>query len=93
MTEPRTVAGQAAISAMRPHVRRALAGTIIAIEDEAIAPYVDALREADRVLEVLVAQGTTSGHGGPSRADLVARAEAARRLASPLLATPIRDER
>jgi hypothetical protein len=39
MTTPRTVAGQAAISAMRPYVKRAVAQTIVAIEDEAIAPY------------------------------------------------------
>lgn len=37
MTTPRTVAGQAAISAMRPYVKRALAQTIVAIEDEAMA--------------------------------------------------------
>ena len=52
MTTPRTVAGQAALSGMRPHVKRALAHTILAIEAEAIAPYVEALREADRVLEI-----------------------------------------
>jgi hypothetical protein len=52
MTTPRTVAGQAALSGMRPHVKRALAQTILAIEDEAIAPYLTALREADRVLEI-----------------------------------------
>jgi cysteine synthase len=36
MTTPRTVAGQAAISALRPHVKRAIAPTIVAIEDEAM---------------------------------------------------------
>ena len=39
MAAPRTVAGQAAISAMRPHLRRALAPTILAIEEQAAAPY------------------------------------------------------
>jgi hypothetical protein len=56
MTTPRTVAGQAAISAMRPYLKRALAPTILAIEAQAIAPYVEALREADRVLESLAAR-------------------------------------
>ena len=45
MTAPRTIAGQAALSAMRPQLRRALAHTVVAIETEAMAPYVEALRE------------------------------------------------
>ena len=81
MTAPRTVAGQAAISAMRPFVKRALTQTIVAIEDEAIAPYLAALREADRVLESLAAQDPTSTWDAPSRVDFVKRAEAAHRLA------------
>lgn len=85
MATPRTVAGQAAISGMRPYVKRALAQTILAIETEAIAPYEAALREADRVLESVAAQDATSTWDGPSRADLVSRAEAAHRLVSPLL--------
>lgn len=85
MTEPRTVAGRAAISAMRPFVRRALAQTIVSIEDEAAAPYLEALREADRVLEAVTEAVTT---GGTAPADLATRAAAARRLAAPLLATP-----
>lgn len=93
MTTPRTVAGQAAISAMRPWVRRALVQTIVAIEDEAIAPYLAALGEADRVLEALAAGDAASTSDDPARADLVRRAEAARRLAGPLLAPPARDER
>ena len=64
---------------MRPHVRRALAQTIVAIEDEAVAPYLAALREADGVLAELAA-------GGPATtADLVERAAAVRGLAGPLL--------
>jgi hypothetical protein len=86
MTTPRTVAGQAALSGMRPHVKRALAQTILTIEAEAIAPYLEALREADRVLESLAAQDATSTWDVPSRVDLVKRAEAAHRLVKPLLA-------
>ena len=93
MTTPRTVAGQAALSGMRPYVKRALAHTILAIEDEAIAPYLDALREADRVLESLAARDATSAWDIPSRVDFVNRAEAAHRLAEPLLARHVPEER
>lgn len=86
MTTPRTVAGQAAISGMRPHVKRALGQTILAIEDEAIAPYLEALREADRVLESLAATDATSTWDLPTRDDFVARAGASHRLVKPLLA-------
>lgn len=86
MTMPRTVSGQAAISALRPYVKRALTPTILAIEAEAIAPYLAALREADRVLESLAARDATAPWGVPTRADLVQRAQAARGLTAPLLA-------
>ena len=86
MTTPRTIAGQAALSAMRPHVKRALAPTILSIEAEAIAPYLEALREADRVLASLAGTDATSEWDISSRVDLVKRAEAAHRLAGPLLA-------
>lgn len=92
MTTPRTVAGQAAISGMRPHVKRALAQTILAIEAEAIAPYVEALREADRVLESLAAQDATTTWDMPSRVDFVKRAAAAHRLVRPLLAQHVQEE-
>ncbi len=92
MTTPRTVAGQAALSGMRPHVKRALAHTILAIEAEAIAPYVEALREADRVLESLAAKDATSRWDIPSRVDFVKRAEAAHRLVRPLLAQHVQEE-
>lgn len=85
MTTPRTVAGQAALSGMRPHVKRALAQTIRAIEAEAIAPYLEALRKADRVLESLAAKNPTSTWDTSSRVDLVKRAEAAHRRVRPLL--------
>jgi hypothetical protein len=45
---------------MRPFVKRALAHTILAIEAEAIAPYVEALSEVDGVLEDLAAKDATS---------------------------------
>jgi hypothetical protein len=89
MTEPRTVAGQAALSGMRPYVKRALGQTIVAIETEAAAPYVEALREADRVLEAIAARDPASTWDAAARADFVERAEAARRLARPLLAPPV----
>jgi len=92
MTTPRTVAGQAALSGMRPYVKRALGQTILAIENEAIAPYAEALREADRVLESLAAMDATSTWETPSRVDLVKRAQAAHRLATPLLAQPIEEK-
>ncbi len=55
MTTPRTVAGQAAISAMRPYVKRALAQTIVDIEDEAMAMAQSSGRGAsDRVAPSVV---------------------------------------
>jgi hypothetical protein len=56
--EPRTISGQAALSALRPHVRRALLPTIVAIEREAVAPYLAALREADALLAPAAAHDT-----------------------------------
>ena len=92
MTMPRTVAGQAALSGMRPHVKRALAHTILAIETEAIAPCLEALREADRVLESIAARDATSTWDTPSRVDIVRRAELAHRLLGPLLARHVDGE-
>ena len=73
---------------MRPYVKRALGQTIVAIETEAAAPYLEALREADHVLEAIAAQDPASTGDEAARADLVRRAEAARNLAKPLLAPP-----
>lgn len=89
MTTPRTVSGQAALSGMRPHIKRAFAPTIIAIEVEAVAPYAEALREADRVLRDLAARDAAATWDRPFQADLVRRAEAAHRLVRPLLAQPM----
>ena len=80
---PRTIAGQAALSGMPPYVKRALGQTIRTIEEEAIRPYAEALREADRVLADVAA--------APA-ADLAERARAARELAAPLLAESPRAE-
>lgn len=88
MTTPRTVAGQAAISGMRPYVKRALSQTIVDIEVEAAAPYLEALREAARVLEYLAARDATSTWGVSARVDFVERAEAALRLVRPVIAPP-----
>ena len=88
MTEPRTIAGRAALSAMRPWMKRALGPTIVSIEDEAAAPYLAALRDADGVLaELVAASGSAAGASAPGATqDLVKRAEAAHKLAAPLLA-------
>jgi hypothetical protein len=72
---PRTVAGRAALSGMRPYVKRALAQTIRRIEDEAARPYAEALRDEDEVLAEVAA-----GEG-----DLAERARAAHGRAAPLL--------
>ena len=85
MTTPRTVAGQAALSGMRPYVKRALGQTIIAIETESAAPYLDVLREADQVLESLAARDADATWDDASKAELVRRAKAAHLRASPLL--------
>jgi septum formation inhibitor-activating ATPase MinD len=77
---------------MRPHVKRALAHTILAIEAEATAPYVAALREADRVLESLAAKDATASWDISSRVDFVKRAEAAHQLVRPLLARRVQEE-
>jgi hypothetical protein len=82
---PRTISGQAMIGAMRPYLKRAIGPTILAIEAEAVAPYVDALREADRVLGDLAARDATSPWDEALRLDLVQRATAARDLVQALL--------
>ena len=86
MTTPRTVAGQAAVSALRPHLKRALAPTIVAVEEQAAAPYVAALREADRLLSDVAGRDPGAAWGAADRMDLVARARAARALLEGLLA-------
>jgi hypothetical protein len=77
---------------MRPFVKRALAPTILAIEAEAIAPYLEALREADRVLESLAARDARSAWDVPSRVDVVERAEAAHRRVRTLLDENVAEE-
>ena len=82
---PRTISGQAMIGAMRPYLKRAIGPTILAIEAEAVAPYFDALREANRVLGDLAARDAASTWDLAVRVDLVARATAARDLVQTLL--------
>ena len=86
MTEPRTITGRAWLSGTRPYVRRALAATILGIEEEATAPYIVALAAADAVLETLVGIDPGQAVDGTTMRDLIERAEAARRLAAPQLA-------
>lgn len=85
MTTPRTVSGQAWLSGTRPFVKRALAQTIVAIEEEAIAPYAEALREADRVLGSIAAKDPASTWDEPSKIELIKSAEAAHQMANLLL--------
>jgi hypothetical protein len=85
MTRPRTIAGQAALSGMPPYVKRALGQTILTIEAEATAPYLEALREADQVLADLAAQDAGSDWDPTQKAGFVKRAQAAHQLAAPLL--------
>ena len=53
--EPRTVAGRAWLSGMRPHHRRAATPLIVSIEAEAARPALAALLGADAVLADLAA--------------------------------------
>jgi hypothetical protein len=73
-------------------VKRALAQTIVAIEAEAVAPCLEALREAERVLGSLAAIDAAAAWDTPSRVDLVKRAVAALELARPLLAGGAADD-
>jgi hypothetical protein len=77
---------------MRPYVKCALAQTIRAIEVEAIAPYLEARRDADRVLASLAAADATAPWDLPSRADFVTRAAVAHRLVWPLVAQHVQEE-
>ncbi|TMB56526.1 MAG: hypothetical protein E6J47_04945 [Chloroflexi bacterium] len=86
MTTPRTISGQAILSGMRPHLKRAFGPTVLAIEAEAIAPYVEALRQADLVLAEVAE--IPAGEAPP---DLAQRAQAAHRAASTLLASKATD--
>ena len=87
MTEPRTITGRAWRSGTRPYVRRALAATIVGIEQEATAPYIAALAAADAVLEKLVTIDPSGSVDEGTTRELMDAAEAARRLAAPQLAS------
>ena len=83
-TEPRTVAGRAWLSGMRPHHRRAATPLVQSIEAEAARPALAALLEADGVLADL-------GAADPDRLDtdalraLIQRARAAHEHAATIL--------
>ena len=85
--EPRTIAGQAWLSGMRPHHRRAATPLILSIEAEAARPALAALLEADAVLSELAAIE-------PDRVDdeivreLIERARAAHEHAANVLEPP-----
>lgn len=76
---PRTVAGRAAVSALRPHLRRAIGRTIAAIEGEAAEPYRRALAELDALLDRLAALDPGIDWDRATRAELVEAARTARR--------------
>jgi hypothetical protein len=54
-SEPRTIAGRAWLSGMRPHHRRAATPLVASIEAEAARPALAALLEADAILAQLAA--------------------------------------
>jgi hypothetical protein len=74
---PRTIAGQAAISALRASVKRAITPTIVAVEDEARGPLLAALGDANAVLKAVAALDPTESWDQAVRRDLVQRAVAA----------------
>ncbi|MBI3745800.1 MAG: hypothetical protein HY264_04630 [Chloroflexi bacterium] len=95
MTEPRTISGQAAVATLRPHLKRALGQSIVRVENEAIAPFLGALREADEILVAVANLGPVSmdpgalGNAGSddvsARPELIARARAIHLLVSRLI--------
>ncbi len=82
---PRTIAGQAALSTLRPQLRRALAPTIVSIEIQAAEPYLAALRDADKVLQAVAAVDASTPLDDAARADLVIQAGSAHRQLVALL--------
>jgi hypothetical protein len=70
---PRTVSGRAAVSSLRPHVRRAITATIVAIEDEARAPLVELLRDTHELIRRLVADRPSDPRLAGEAADLQRR--------------------
>jgi len=85
-TEPRTIAGRAWLSGMRPHHRRAATPLIVSIEREATGPALDALREADAILVELAALQPAHPDVNALRG-LVERARASHERATTLLET------
>jgi hypothetical protein len=84
-TMPRTIAGQAALSTLRPQLRQALAPTIVSIEVQAVEPYVAALRDADQVLATVAALDASTPLDDAVRAELVVQAGSVHRQLAALL--------
>lgn len=84
--EPRTVAGRAWLSGMRPHHRRAATPLVVSIEREAAKPAIEALRAADSVLADLAALDVGMASGDDLRG-LVERARGVHEAAERLLAS------
>ena len=82
--EPRTVAGRAWLSGMRPHHRRAAAPLVVSIEAEAARPALAALLESDGVLAD-VARIDPDGVSRDALRALVDRAQAAHDHAADVL--------
>ena len=83
-SEPRTVAGRAWLSGMRPHHRRAAAPLVASIEAEAARPALAALLEADAVIAQLAAIDPDRVSTDALR-ELVQRAQAAHEHAADVL--------
>jgi anti-sigma-K factor RskA len=82
--EPRTVAGRAWLSGMRPHHRRAATPLVLSIEAEAARAALAALLEVDRVLADLATADADHLRPEALRA-LIDRARAAHDHASTVL--------
>jgi hypothetical protein len=82
--EPRTVAGRAWLSGMRPHHRRAATALVLSIEAEASRAALAALLEADGVLADLATANADQMNRDELRA-LIERARAAHDHASTVL--------
>jgi hypothetical protein len=85
-SEPRTVAGRAWLSGMRPHHRRAATPLVVSIDREAAKPAIEALRAADAVLGDLAALDPAKPSSEALR-ELIERARAAQEAAEQLLAS------
>jgi hypothetical protein len=76
--EPRTLAGRAWIGGLKPHFKRGIVPTILSIEDQAAAPALAALDDAEPVLARIAALDPGAAWDQATRAELVESATAAR---------------